>query len=149
MPARLAPGQRERILADLRSGMSVRAAARKHGCSHSTVSGYAKAAGIATDRSATKKATEAHVADHAAVLAALAGRAGSQAGQVLASFESMTQEQWAKISVHTRAITFGILADKARELAPADDEAQASAAKSLLSALLDGLISKHGDDAGN
>jgi transposase-like protein len=145
MPAPLAPRKRAAILADIDAGMSCRAASRKHGVSQSTVSRLAKDHDRNFERSQTKKATEAAKIDHAAVLVKLAARSASVAGDILASFEAMGLDDWKAVSPHTRAIALGICADKARELAPDDDEAQAAAAKSVLSAVLDNLTAKHGD----
>lgn len=56
-------GEREAILADLRSGMSVRATAREHGRDKSTVSALASKAGVAVDGTQTAAATERRMAD--------------------------------------------------------------------------------------
>jgi transposase-like protein len=69
MPA-LAPEKRAAILADIRSGRKSRnAIAREHGVSAGTVTNIARQAGLtaAFDRSATKSATEAAVADLRAI----------------------------------------------------------------------------------
>lgn len=74
MPKALAPDRREAIAADLRSGMHCREAARVHGVAQSTVSKLAAELGISFDRSKTKIATEAKVADMAATRARTSAR---------------------------------------------------------------------------
>jgi hypothetical protein len=147
MPAPLAPGKRAAILEDLRAGMSCRQAARTHKVSQGTVSKLAKDHGLNFERSQTKKATEAARIDHAAVLAKLAARHASVAGDILASFEAMELEDWGRVSPHTRAIALGICSDKARELAPDNDEAQVEAARSLLNVVFEDIVARHGEPA--
>jgi transposase-like protein len=147
MPARMAPQKRAAIEQDLRDGISARQTARKHGVSQSTVSRIAAAAAISLDRSQTKKATEAAQIDHAAVLAKLAARSASVAGDILASFEAMDLDAWGKVSPHTRAIALGICADKARELAPDSDEAQIEAARSLIGTVFEDIMARRGERA--
>ena len=147
MPVALAPEQRAAILEDIkaRDGRSARVIGKARGVSDATVRRIAKEAGL-TDvwtRDDTKRATEANAIDHAAVLVKLAARHASVAGDILASFEAMTLGDWSSVSPHTRAIALGICSDKARELAPADDEGQIDAAKSLLGAVMDNLMAKH------
>lgn len=147
MPASLAPGKRAAILQDIEAGKSCGQTARDHHVARSTVHKLAKDNGLGFERSQTKKATEAAQVDHAAVLAKLAARHAAVAGTILASFEAMSAADWGDVSPHTRAVTLGICSDKARELAPADDEAQTEAAKSLLSAVFDDIVARHADGA--
>ncbi len=148
MPPRISPGRRDAILGDIRAGgKSVRTLAREHGVSTATIQRVAKSAGIddAWSRDKTKKATEARQADHASVLAVLASRSAGIAGNIAASCEAMEPDDWAQVSPYSRAIAFGIFADKARELAPDSDEAQAKAAKAVLTEVWESLTAKHGD----
>jgi transposase-like protein len=148
MPPRMAPNLRAAILEDLRAGgHTCRGLARKHGVSTASVRKVARDNGItdAFSREKTKKATEARQADHAAVLAELASRSAGIAGNIAASYEAMELDDWAQVSPYSRAIAFGIFADKARELAPDSDAAQAEAAKSVLAEVAAALIAKHGD----
>jgi transposase-like protein len=147
MPAPLAPGKRAAILEDIEAGQSCRATARKHGVAQSTVSKLAKDHGLGFERSQTKKATEAAQIDHAAVLAKLAARHAAVAGNILASFEAMELEDWGRVSPHTRAVALGICSDKARELAPDNDEAQVEAARSLLNVVFEDIMVRHGEPA--
>ena len=147
MPARMAPGKRAAIIEDLRAGVSCGQTARNHHVGRSTVSRIAKAEGISLERSQTKKATEAAQIDHAAVLAKLASRHAAVAGNILASFEVMELEDWASVSPHTRAIALGICSDKARELAPDNDEVQVEAARSLLNVVFEDIVARHGEPA--
>jgi len=146
MPAPLAPRKRAAVLKDIRAGLPRNEIARKHKVSQGTVTGIAKAEHLtdAFDRSATIKATAAAQADHQAMLADLAARHMKTANAILDSFEG--DHDWSGVSPHTRAIALGICSDKARELAP-DTDGQADAAKSLLSAVLDGMVARHGDAA--
>jgi transposase-like protein len=149
MPAPLAPRKRAAILKDIEAGGKPRnQIARDHGVSAGSVTNIAREAriGDAFDRSSTKKATEAAQIDHAAVLAKLAARHAGVAGAILASFEVMGADEWSAVSPHTRAIALGICSDKARELAPADDEAQVDAARSLLNVVFEDIVARHGDD---
>ena len=149
MPPRMAPDKRAAILAAIRAGGPRNQIARDHSVSSSTVTRIARENGLtdAFDRSQTKKATEAKLVDHQAALAALASRFASVAGNILASYEAMTAEDWAEVSPHTRAIALGICADKARELAPDGGEAQVEAARSLLNVVFEDIVARHGESA--
>jgi len=133
MPLPLPKAKREAILADVRarSGQSARQIGKTHDVSDAAVRRLAKEAGIedAWSRDKTKKATEANAVDHQAKLAILASRSVKTASAILDSFEAEDHD-WGRVSPHTRAIAFGILADKARELAAPDEGVEA--AKSLL-----------------
>lgn len=127
MPPPINDATRQAVLTDVDAGqMSRGEIARAHRISAWSVGNIAKKAGRdgAFSRERTKKATEAALADHAARLAALAGRNVGVAEQVLASFEVMPPEQWAEVSVHARAVVLGIVQDKALALAPPTDGAE-------------------------
>lgn len=144
MPAPTSPKKRTAIIADIQAGTkSAHRIAREHGVAQSTVSRIAGQEGLALDRSKTKKATEAAQIDHKARLVELASRSAGLAERALRSFETMTDQEWAKTSFHSRGIVFGIAADKARELAPEDSAAEEIS--SLLGGLLGSLKAKHGD----
>lgn len=86
MPPRLPDDQREAILADIRAGGKSRnQVARDHGVSVGTVSNIAKQAGLtdAFDRSQTKNATEAAVADNKALRASTSRRFLEEANRLL------------------------------------------------------------------
>jgi transposase-like protein len=83
MPAPLAPDKRAAILASLRAGTSRNRAAREHGVSFASVSKIAAAEGISFDRSQTKSATEAAVADLRAIRVATSRRFLAEANLLL------------------------------------------------------------------
>ena len=83
MPAPLAASRRAAILEDIRAGMSCGQAARTHGVSRSTVSKLAADNGISFERSQTKSATEAAVADARAIRAATSRRFLDEANKLL------------------------------------------------------------------
>ena len=143
--ARIPDDKREAIAADIRAGKARNQIALDHGVSAGTVTNIAGEFGLteAFDRSATKKATEAKAVDHKARLVAIAGKAAGVAEDVLASFGEMDASDWAKVSPYSRGLIVGIMADKARELAPEDSGAGQIA--SLLGDLLGGMKAKHGD----
>jgi transposase-like protein len=141
MPPRIPDDRRAAILADIQAGGSSKTAiAKKHGVSAHLVDTIAKEAGIvaAWDREQTKKATEARMVDHAARLVKIAGRMAGLTENILASFESMTLEEWSRVSPHSRGIVLGIATDKARDLGPQDDHGD-EAAKSMMGAIFAGL----------
>ena len=135
--------KRDAIIADFGTDRPRNAIAREHGVSVSTVTKIANEVGHEFDRSVTKKATAASEIDHRAKLAVLAGRSARVAENLFVSLEEMTPEQWAKVSPYSRGVIAGIMADKARELAP--DDSGAESISSLLGGLLGELKAKHGD----
>jgi hypothetical protein len=142
VPRPLSEPKRQAILADIEAGQKSRnQIARDHKVSVSSVTKLAPT--DAFDRSKMKKALAARQIDHKARLSELAGRAAGLAERALSSFETMTDEEWARTSFHSRGIVFGIAADKARELAPEDSAAEEIS--SLLGGLLGQLKGKHGD----
>lgn len=148
MPKPISASVRAAITEDIAAGQKSRnQIARDHKVSVGSVTNIAHAAGLteAFDRSETKQANAAAQIDHTAALAVLARRHVKLASSVLDSFEAMTITDWRKVSPHTRGVVLGIASDKARELAPSDDEARNEAAKSLLGALLSDVVDKHGD----
>lgn len=145
MPPPLDPAKRAAILADIQAGnASCRGIARAHDVSRTTVSQIAKDAGLneAFGRQQTKKATEAAQVDHKARLVAIASRAAGITENIAASLEGMTVEDWSAVSPYSRGLIFGIMADKARELAADDDDSAQIA--SLLGDLFDQLTDRHG-----
>lgn len=75
MPPRLPDTTRDAILGEIRAGeLSCRAIAKKHGVSAATVSSIGKTVDGAFERTQTKNATAAVVADNAAVRAATSRR---------------------------------------------------------------------------
>jgi len=137
------PAVRDAVIAEFATDKARNAIAREHGVSVGTVTKLAQEAEHEFDRSVTKKATAAKQADHKAVLADLAGSSARIAGNLFASLEKMTPAQWAKVSPYSRGVIAGIMADKARELAPEDSAAEEIS--SLLGGLLGSLKAKHGD----
>ena len=84
MPKALAPELREAIIEDIRAGKSRNQTARDHDVSAGTVTNIAKTVSDhAFDRSATKSATEAAVADNAAWRAATSRRFLAKCNDVL------------------------------------------------------------------
>ena len=83
MPAPLAPGKRAAILEDIRAGKTRNVTARAHEVSASTVTKIAAEEGISFDRSLTKSATEAAVADMRAIRAATSRRFLAEANLLL------------------------------------------------------------------
>lgn len=85
MPPRLPDGQREAILADINAGKARNRIARDHDVSPGTVSNIAKRAGVtdAFDRTQTKNATEAAVADNKALRASTSRRFLEEANALL------------------------------------------------------------------
>lgn len=90
MGARLPDAKRAAILADVRGGKSCRQTARDHEVSAGIVSKIAKDAGEATafERSQTKSATEAAVADNRALRAATSRRFLVKANDLLDQMEA-------------------------------------------------------------
>lgn len=83
MPPRMAPGLRAAILEDLRAGKTRNRIARDRGVSPSSVTKIAGEEGISFDRSLTKSATEAAVADARALRAITSRRFLDEANRLL------------------------------------------------------------------
>lgn len=83
MPAPLAPRKRAAILRDLKAGKTRNVTARAHAVSASTVTKIAAEEGVSFDRSQTKSATEAAVADMRAIRAATSRRFLDEANKLL------------------------------------------------------------------
>jgi len=83
MPAPLAPQKRAAILEDIRAGKTRNRTARDHGVSFSTVTKIAGEERISFDRSQTKSATDAAVADARAIRAATSRRFLDEANKLL------------------------------------------------------------------
>jgi transposase-like protein len=149
VPPRIPDHKRAAILADIRARQKpLRQIARDHAVASSTVHNIARQNGVkdAFDRSRTKKATEAKRVDHQARLVAIAGRSAGLAERALASFEAMTDAEWGKTSPYTRGLIFGIAADKAKDLA--SDNTDAEQVASALGKFFDGIVDQYGDDYG-
>ena len=143
MPAPLPDDKRAAILADIKTGKPRNAIARKHGVSPSTVTKIAKSAGAtdAFDRSQTKAATEARIADAAAERASLVTASLAAAKAALARmYEDLSQA-----SARDAAVIFGIAVDKHLALERHNSGADADRAASLLGAILSDLQARHGD----
>jgi transposase-like protein len=83
VPRPTPPEKRAAIIADIRAEKSAHQIARDHGVAQSTVSRIASQEGLSFDRSATKRATEAHVADLKALRAATSRRFLEEANKAL------------------------------------------------------------------
>lgn len=85
MPARISDDRRAAILADIQAGKPRNQIARDHNVSAGTVTNIANQGGVtdAFDRSATKRATEAAVADNRAVRAVVSRRFLDKASEIL------------------------------------------------------------------
>lgn len=147
MPAPLAAEVRAAILADIHAGqLSRNAIAKKHGVGAGTVTRLAQeAAGpTAFDRSKTKKATAAAVADNAAE------RAGQSTRMLVLTGLAMDRlaETLPTASPMVAATAFGILADK--HLAFEAHDAVGTGvedAKTLITGLFDSLREQRGAGA--
>lgn len=85
MPKPISQPKRDAILTDIKAGeKSCRQIARDHGVSPGTVSGIAKGVEGAFERSATKRATEAKVADNKAMRAEVSREFLTKARELLA-----------------------------------------------------------------
>jgi hypothetical protein len=141
VPAPIPDDTRAAILEDITASEKSRAQiSRDHAVSTTSVSKIAKDAGIVSpfSREKTKKATEASIVDHKARLSKAARRSLGVFETIIGSYEKMTSAQWDKVHPRDRGIIAGIMADKARELEPPDDNG-AAAGRSMLGALAAGL----------
>lgn len=127
MPRPLDPDKRAAILADIKAGTKSRnQIARDHNVSVSTVTKIARQEGLtgAFDRSLTRNATAAAVADHASRRAALAERlitlAEHSMDRALASLR--------EASARDAAVVLGIAVDKHRALVDMDRDPEGLAA---------------------
>ncbi len=148
MPRPLDPVKRQAIAEAIRTNAGQRSRAeiaREFGVAASLVGKIATEAGLTDvwDRTQTKKATEANKVDLNARLIAQASRNAGVAEQILASFEAMQPNDWARVSAHSRGIVLGILQDKTMALAPADDDGR-DERRSALADLFE-LMRVHGE----
>jgi len=124
VPRPLDPDKRAAILDDIRAGKARNVIARDHGVSPSTVSKVAHENGHTFDRSQTKDATAAAVADHASRRAALAER--------LIALAECSMDQavavLAEASARDAAVVLGIAVDKHRALVDMDRDPEGLAA---------------------
>lgn len=144
MPAPIPEHTKQAILADIRAGQKSRAQiARDHGVSAGSVTNIARRAGLtdAFDRSATKNATAAAMADNAARRARLTQRLVTLAEISLDRAVAELSETTARDA----AVVLGIAVDKHIALERHDAGADADQAASLLGTLLNDLQARHGD----
>lgn len=162
MPPRLPDDKRAAILADIRSGkLGNREIARLHGVSSGTVTNIARQGGVddAFERSQTKKATEATVADSRALRASTARRLIVKANDLLDQMDQphIVFNIGGKDNIYTEQlmerpptgdlrnlmVTAATAIDKHIVL-ERHDATDPGAMGSLLGTLLDGLQAKHG-----
>lgn len=161
MPAPLAPGKRAAILKDIRAGKSCGRTARDHHVSRSTVSKLAKDHGLGFERSQTEKAARAKQIDNRAKRAQLQS-------DLLDDAQKLRARAWSKYrvvvggsegaevveldlppltDVRAAYTSIGIIVDKSVAIEKHDTGDDAEAAKSVLAAVMEGLVAKHGDGA--
>jgi len=152
--------ERERIRVLHARGMSCGQIAAELGRNKATITRQCKALGLSFDRSATEQATEAKAADNRARRAELHSlllddvkklrvRAWSPYTVVAGTGEGLETVQLdLPPAQDVRAFynAIGTCVDKTLAMEKHDgDDSQTGAAKSVLSAVLDNLIAKHGD----
>jgi len=164
MPPRMAPEKRAAILKDIKAGgQSARQIGKSHGVSDAAVRRIAKAEGLvdAWSRDKTVKATRARVADNKAKRAQLES-------DLLDDAQKLRRRAWSKYKVivggaegaevveldlpplpDVRAAytSIGIIVDKSVAIEKHDSGDDAEAAKSVLAAVMEGLVARHGDGA--
>ncbi len=127
MPKPLDPDKRAAILDDIKAGTKSRnQIARDHGVSVSSVTKIARQEGLpgAFDRSRTRNATAAAVADHASRRAALAERLITLAETSMDQALAVLREA----SARDAAVVLGIAVDKHRALVDMDRDPEGLAA---------------------
>ncbi len=167
MPAPLAPSKRAAILKDIKAarahGKSAGQIARAHGVARSTVTKIAGEEGLpdAFERSQVLKAARAKQSDNKAKRAQLQSdllddaqklrhRAWSPYKLVVGSAEGaevVTLELPPLPDVRAAYTSIGIIVDKSVAIEKHDSGGDAEAAKSVLAAVMDGLVARHGDGA--
>lgn len=164
MPNRMAPELRAAILEDIRAGGKSRnQIARAHGVAASTVGKIAADEGIADafDRTHALKGARAKAVDNRATRAQLES-------DLLDDAQKLRKRAWSKYTVvvggpegaetvtldlpplqDVRAAytAIGIIVDKSVVIEKHDSGDDAEAAKSVLAAVMDGLVARHGDGA--
>lgn len=162
MPPRMAPQKRAAILKDIKAGgQSRNQIARKHGVAASTVGKIAGEEGItgAFDRTHTLKAARAKSADSKA-------RRAQLVSDLLGDAQKLRDRAWSgyKIvvggsegaevvelelpplpDVRAAYTSIGIIVDKTIAVEKHDVGDDAEAAKSVLAAVMEGLVARHGD----
>lgn len=164
MPNRMAPERRAAILRDIRAGGKSRnEIARSHGVAASTVGKIAADEGItdAFDRTHALKGARAKAVDNRAKRAQLESdllddaqklrkRAWSPYTVVVSGpegAETVTLEEPPLQDVRAAYTSIGIIVDKSVAIERHDSGDDAEAAKSVLAAVMDGLVARHGDGA--
>lgn len=119
MAKQLSESERQRIAEALRAGKPRNQVARESGRGLGTVTAIAQAEGIALDRSATKKATDARVADVRSRLSELMGGLAEDAHRFRGELFSAGTSPQGKLALMT---CIGIAVDKTRALLGDVDE---------------------------
>lgn len=162
MPPRMAPERRAAILRDIQAGGKSRnEIARAHGVAASTVGQIAAAEGItdAFDRTHALKGARAKAVDNRAKRAQLESdllddaqklrkRAWSVYEVVVSGpegAETVTLDLPPLQDVRAAYTAIGIIVDKSVVIERHDSGDDAEAAKSVLAAVMDGLVARHGD----
>lgn len=162
MPQRMAPGKRAAILRDIKAGgQSRNQIARTHGVAASTVGKIATDEGIddAFDRTHALKGARAKAIDNRAKRAQLESdllddaqkfreRAWSMYKVVVGGTEGaeVVELDLPPLQDARAAYTaIGIIVDKSVAIEKHDSGDDAEAAKSVLAAVMDGLVARHGD----
>jgi transposase-like protein len=161
MPQRMAPERRAAILRDIQAGKSRNQIARDHGVSAGSVTNIARENGEtgAFDRSGTLKGARAKQIDNRAKRAQLES-------DLLDDAQKLRKRAWSAYEVvvsgpegaETVALdlpplqdvraaytSIGIIVDKSVAIEKHDSGDDAEAAKSVLAAVMDGLVARHGD----
>lgn len=132
--ARITPQQREAIANAIRAGQGRNEIARDHNVSVGSVTNIAREIGRPFDRSATKAATDARIADAAAGRTSLANKSLDVAARLLERLGELAEEA---SDVRDVAIAYGIATDKHLQLARFDSDDGAGEAVSLVKGLRD------------
>jgi hypothetical protein len=138
--ARITPEQREAIADAIRAGQGRNEIARDHDVSVGSVTNIAREIDQPFDRSATKAASAARVADGAAARTTLAHKSIGVAQQLLDRLAELASEAR---DVRDVAIAYGIATDKHLQLARFDSDDGASEAVSLVKGLADGFAATY------
>lgn len=143
MPPRIPDDQRAAILTDIKAGKPRNEIARKHGRSPGTISNIATDAGLtdAFDRTSTKMATEARTADNRAARSIEA----TESLTIASSLRSRILEADGGRDAQGWATAYGIMSDKHMAFEKFDAATGSETVGSLLGAMFDDLVAKHGD----
>ncbi len=165
MPSRIPDDKRAAILADIRAGLKSRnQIARDHGVSAGTVSNVAAQADVTFDRSKTKSATAAAVADSRARREAIRARLLDKADTLLdlmdrpykvfafagrdGDYREHERDRPPPSELRNLMVSAATALDKHMAL-DRHDSSDPGEVASLLGALLGGLQAKHGDGNGD